>query len=193
MMLPEVLASTGRAVLDVDQRLPAAFEERQLRLVFPFLQIANAAPADHTALLVQHNGVGNQVVLVFEALGFHELADARPVAHGLILERALAALVTDGAIQRVIQQDKGQVGLLHILHLLRVGLDHHVLGHRHRAGGLQRHAAGTGDLHQAHAAASHRVQLGMAAEDRDFDAQGGGSIHHQRALGHGTWRSSMVR
>jgi hypothetical protein len=85
----------------------------------------------------------------------------------------------------VVEQDEGQVGLLHVAHLLRVGLDDHVRRHGHRAGGLQQHAARAGDFHQAHAAAGHRVELGVAAKDRDFDAQLGGGVHHQRALGHG--------
>jgi hypothetical protein len=44
---------------------------------------------------------------------------------------------------------------------------------------------GPDNFHQAHAAAGHRVELGVAAKDRDFDAQLGGGVHHQRALGHG--------
>ena len=40
------------------------------------------------------------------------------------------------------------------------------------------------DLDQTHAATGHRVQLGMAAKDRDFDAKFGGGVHHQGALGY---------
>ena len=172
------------AVLNVDDRRPAALKERQLRAVLPLLQVADAAPAEHAALLVEHDGIRDHVVLFLLPLGFDQLADAGAKAHGLVLQGALTALVADGAIQRVVEQQKGQVRLLHILHRLRVGLDHHIRGHRHRAGRLQHHPTRAGDFHQAHAAAGHRVELGVAAKDGDLDVQLGGGIHHQRALGH---------
>ena len=73
------------AFLDVNNRLTTALKERQLRFIFPLFQVADTTPADHTALLVQHNRVGDAVVLLFAPLGFNQLADARAIAQGLIL------------------------------------------------------------------------------------------------------------
>jgi hypothetical protein len=53
----------------------AALKERQLRLVFPLFQVADAAPADHAALLVEDDGVGDHVVLVLVALRLDQLAE----------------------------------------------------------------------------------------------------------------------
>ena len=123
----------GAAGLDVDDGVVAALEQPQLRLVLPFLQVADAAPAEYAALLVQHDRVGDVVVLFGEPLRFDQLADARPKAHRLVLQWALAALVADRAVERVIEQDEGEIGLLHGVHLLGVRANDHSLPHRHRA------------------------------------------------------------
>ena len=172
------------AGLDVDDGLAAPLEEAQLGLVLPFLQIAGAAPADHAALLVQHDGVGDGIVFLLEPLGLDHLAEGCAVAHGLVLQGTFTALVADGAVQGMVEQHEGQIGLLHFLDLGRVGAHDHAFGHGHGAGRVEHDAPGGLELHQAHAAAAHRVQLGVAAEDGNLDMDGGRGIHHQGALGH---------
>ena len=97
------------AILDVDDGLAAALEKGKLGLDFPFLQIADAAPADDTALLVENDCVGDEVVLLLAAFRLDQLANAGAEAHGLVLQRAFAALVADGAVERVVEQQEGQI------------------------------------------------------------------------------------
>jgi len=169
----------------INHRLAPALEEAELGLVFPFFQVADAAPAQDTALLVEQDQVADGVTLVLVAFRLDELRGAWAILHRLILQRALAALVADGTIERVIDQDEAQVGLAHGLHLLGVRAHDHPLGHAHRAGGVEPATARPDELHQAHAARAERIELGVRAEDRDLDAGRFGRIHHQRPRRHG--------
>ena len=144
-------------LLDIDDGFAAAFKERQLWLIFPLFQVADTAPTDDTALLIQHNRVGDHIVFLLAPFGFHQLADARAKAHGLILQGALAAFVADRAIEWVIEQDKGQVGFLRRLDLGRIRAHHHAFCNRHRAGSLQHRPTRAADLDQTHATARHWV------------------------------------
>ena len=100
------------------------------------------------------------------------------------MQGTFAPLVTDRAIERMIEQDKGQIGFLGLFHLRRFRVDHHAFGHRYGTSRLQHRPARPDDFHQTHAATGHRIQLGMAAKDRDFNVQLGSGIHHQRPLGY---------
>ena len=179
------LGVDGFARLDVDERLAAAFVEGELRLVFPLLQVADTAPADDAAFLVQHDGVGDIVVFLLAALGLDQFADARAEAHGLVLQRAFAALVADGTIERVVEQQEGEIGFLRCLHLFGVRIDDHALGDRNGARGHELRATRPDDLDETHAAARHRVELGVAAEDRDVDVELGRRVHDEGACGDG--------
>ncbi|OQA45667.1 MAG: hypothetical protein BWY52_01199 [Chloroflexi bacterium ADurb.Bin325] len=168
---------------DVDDRLVSALEEPELRLVLPLLQITDAAPAQDAALLIQHDQVADGVVLLLAALRLHELADARPVIVGLILQRAFAALVADRAVERVVEEQEAEDGLAHRAHLLGVRLDDHALVHAHGTGGVEAAAARAGELDQAHPAGAEGVQLRVRAEDRDVDARRPRRVDDQRSRG----------
>ena len=53
----------------VDHRLAAALEQAELRLVLPLLQVADAAPAQDAAFLVEHDQVADGIMLLLVALG----------------------------------------------------------------------------------------------------------------------------
>src|SRR5204863_2511849 len=96
-------------------------------------------------------------------------AVAQGPARGQVLERALAALVADRAVERVVDEDELERRLLSFrgaLGGLGCADDHPVL-RRHRAGRLElRHAL---DLAEAHAAsADRRPEPRLVAEHRDL-------------------------
>ena len=154
-----------------------------MRLVFPFLQVADAAPTEDAAFLVEDDGVGDQIVFLLQPFGFHQLADPRPEAHCLILEWTFATLVTDRTVKWVVEQDEAQVGLLHRLDLFRLGEDRHPFGHRQCTCRHQTAAARAFHFDHAHAATTHRIQLRVGAEDRNLHIDQSGGVHHQRSGG----------
>ena len=82
----------------------------------------------------------------------------------VILQRALAGLVADAAVDRVVERDELQDRLAVRLHFRRVREHLHALGNGHVAGDVESAAF---DLDQAHAAIADDRQLRMPAEIRD--------------------------
>ena len=91
------------------------------------------------------------------------------VAHRLVLQVALAALVADRAIERMVDQQELHHALARLLHHRRVGDDLLPVGDRQRAGRLRLRRAGL-HLDQAHAAVAGDRQALVVAEARDLDA-----------------------
>src|SRR5919107_1228192 len=73
---------------------------------------AGAAGAEHAALPVQQHRLGDLDRLLVAPLGLDEPRLPGPVGHGLVLERALAALVAHRAVERVVDQQQLEVALL---------------------------------------------------------------------------------
>ena len=116
-----------------------------------------------------------------------------PVAHRLVLQRALAALVADRAVERVVDEQQLHDAVLGLVGLGRrvLRLDLHARAGLERAAGLRLGhlgqlavAAGRPDLDQALAAGAGRGEQRVVAEPRDLDAQLLGGADDQRALGH---------
>src|SRR5207245_910398 len=110
---------------------------------------------------------------------------AGPVAEGEVLQRALAALVADRAVERVVDEDELERRVLALRRLLggaRRLDDHPVLG-GHRAARLElRHAL---DLDEAHPArADRRAEPRLVAEHRDLDPSRERRLDEPRALRH---------
>src|SRR5262249_26866485 len=111
-----------------------------------------------------------------------EAAGAGAMAQGKVLQVALAALVADRAIERMVDEQELQRALAPLLHLRRIGEHSHALGDLGGAGGSQfGHLL---DLDEAHAAGAERLHLRMVAVDGNLDAESlrGGPYH--RALRH---------
>ena len=142
---------------------------------------AGAAGAEDAALPVEQDRLGDLDRLLVVALGLDEAGLAGAVGHGLVLERALAALVAHGAVERVVDQQQLEVALLagpgHLGGDL--GLDHHAVGHRGGAGGQR--LALAGHLDQALAAGPQGGEQPVVAEPGDDRAQLLGGPDHQRA------------
>src|SRR5690606_35012944 len=120
------------------------------------------------------------------ALALELLLRGEPV----VLELALAGLVADRAVDRVVQEQELLRALLRLERVGALGEDLHALARDHLAGGLelrlrrrsplllllvppqrrQRHLAPALDLHEAHPAVRRDAQPGMPAVVRDLHA-----------------------
>ena len=95
-----------------DHRARAALARDQLLVLGDVLGEARAAVAEDAALAVERDQRRDRERLLVGALVEVEARVARPVAVGQVLQRALAALVADGAVERVVEQDELEHGLL---------------------------------------------------------------------------------
>ena len=110
---------------------------------------------------------------------------AGAVAEGQVLQRALAALVADGAVERMVDEDELERRVLALGRLLRCGrgLDDHPVLRGEPAAGLELRQPL--DLDEAHpAGADRRAEPGLVTEDGDLDPGGGGGLDEPGALRH---------
>ena len=131
---------------------------------------ARAAVAEDAALPVERDRRRDRDRLFERALRERVPGDRWAPAERQILERALAALVADGAVERVVDEDELERGVLALGRVRRRlrGADDHAVLRGQRAAGLKlRHAL---DLDEAHAAgADGRSEPRLVAEDGDLD------------------------
>ncbi len=141
------------------------------------------ARAQHAALPVEQDLGGDGQRLRVRPLGFLEPGDGLAVGHGLVLQRALAALVTDRAIQRMVEQQELQRPRLRLGSDGRgeLGAHDHVGRHGRRTGGDR--LALPLDLDDALPAGPDGVQQRMVAEPWDLDPEELGRTDDQRSLG----------
>ncbi len=99
---------------------------------------------------------------------------------GVVLELALARLVADRAVERVVGQEELQDALARLLRGRAVDVHHLAVGHGGDAGGHQ--LGRLLDLHQAHAADGRRRQRRVIAVVRDEDAGLLGGLDDRGAL-----------
>ncbi|AFR09764.1 hypothetical protein B005_2616 [Nocardiopsis alba ATCC BAA-2165] len=175
---------------DTDLLLSAALHQFDERVARDLRGEAGAAGALDAAFAVQQHLAGERDGLGEGALDVDEPALALSGGHGLVLEGALAALVADRAVQRVVDEQELHDPALGLLRHLggQVGVDHHALHDGDRAGGLGLgHAAPVahvGDLDQALTAGADRVEQRVVAEPGDLDTEQFGGADQQGALGH---------
>ncbi len=153
-----------------DVRLVAAARDVELLVARHVAQETHAAIAQNAALLVEDQGGADVPGLVLLETGEVLAAVLEVVLHVVVLQRALAGLVADGTVQRVVEQQ-------HLLHRrarafggVAVGVHHHALGDHRLARDPQAPAALGDELHLAHAAVAVGAQAGVVAEVRDVDA-----------------------
>src|SRR3546814_447972 len=120
------------------------------------------------------------VLLGDRALVLGEAAAVEAVGHGLVLQVALAALVADRAVERMVDEQELHDAVARLLHLVGVGLDHHALADRHGAGGDR--LGRTLHLDQAHAAVAGHRQAVVVAESRNLDAGELAGLQDRQAL-----------
>ena len=121
-----------------------------------------------------------EVLVLDDALALGVARDVAAVAHREILQLALAALVADRAVERVVDQQELHRRLLRGDRARRARVDLHALHHRRRAGGHRFRRLL--DLDQAHAAIGGDRQLLVIAEARDVSAVGVRDLDDHGAL-----------
>ena len=110
------------------------------------------------------------VVALDHALAFHEARQAAAKTHGHVLQLTLPALVADGTVQGMVDEQELHGALLSLTRQGRTGPGFHAIGH---GGGAGRQGLGRVlHFHQAHAAVGRHGELLVVAEARHSDARG---------------------
>jgi hypothetical protein len=95
----------------------AAGVHAQLRVLADLAHEANAAGAEDAALLVEDHQLAQRDPLPQLHLGEVEARGGGVVLEVVVLQLALARLVADGAVDRVVHQQELEGGPLLVLHL----------------------------------------------------------------------------
>jgi hypothetical protein len=136
---------------------------------------AGAALTEHAPFSVEQHVARDRDRLREGPLDIVESGVSPTVAHRLVLQRALATLIADGTVQRVVDQEHLHDALLRLVGNRRgeLGLDDHA-GHDGRGAGRGRlgHApavAHVGDLDQAQAEGAGRIEQRVITDAGDLD------------------------
>src|SRR5262249_34503564 len=140
-----------------DDRHRAAVFRDELAVLADELAEPRAAVAEDAALAVERDHGGNRDRLLERRLVEVHPRLARPVAEREVLQRALAALVADGAVERMVDEDELERRILSLGRQARGagGVDDHPVLRRERAAGLELRRSL--DLDEAHPAGADRI------------------------------------
>ena len=160
-----------------------ALEQFDERVTGDLVGEPRAARAQHTTFPVQQHLGGQAERFGERALDIGEAGFGAATGHGLVLQRAFAALIAHRAVQRMVDQQQ-----LHHAVLRGVGNRRGALGAHHHALGDGGGAAGQRlvlpfDLDQALPAGPHRFEQRMVAEPGNLDTDHFSGPDHQGALG----------
>ena len=153
-----------------DLRAGAAVPRDQQPVLGHLLREARAAVAEDAALAIERDQGRDGDRLVERHLGEGHARRARPVSEREVLQRALAALVADRAVERMVDEDELEGRLLAVRRLRGCsgGAHDHPFRGRERAARLQ--LRDPLDLDEAHAAGpDRRAEPRLVAEHRDLD------------------------
>ena len=145
----------------------ATLDERDERVARDLVGETRAARALDAALAVEQHDLADRDRLLEVPLLLGEARLARAEGEGLILQRALAAAIAHGAVERMVDEQELEHAVLDLLHRVRLGAAHHAFGDR--CGARGREAADAVDLDQAHPAHSDGLHALVPAEPRDVD------------------------
>ena len=158
----------------------AAVGHAQLHDARNFLPEAHAAGAMDTAAHLLHADQRSDIFDRHHAFLFGIARTGTAVAHGQILQLALATLITNRAIQRVIDQQELHHRFLGFDGLVGLGVHDHALRHRSGAGGHGLRSFFY--VNQAHAAIGGDAELLVVAEVGDVGARLLGRMHDHAAF-----------
>ncbi|UPT75250.1 MAG: hypothetical protein M0D55_05990 [Elusimicrobiota bacterium] len=129
---------------------------------------ARAARAQDAALLVEHDVGTDLDALLLVLLVLAHRARVLPDLHVVVLKTALAALIADRAVERVVHEVELERARLRALDGVGVGLDLEALAHAGAAGDLRLGRAG--HLDDAHAAVAGVAERRVVTVVRNLDA-----------------------
>ena len=177
-------------LVDADLLQRAPLDQRDEGVAGDLLGETGAPGTEHAALPVEQH-VGRDVDRLGEgALEVGEAGLAVSVRHGLVLQRAFSALVADGAVERMVDQQELHVSVLSLVRDRRgqLGADLHPSRHLEGAGRLRLRdgaaVAPVRHLDQALPAGADRVQQRVVAEPGHIDPDQLGGPDDQCALRH---------
>ncbi len=164
-----------------DEGVSAALGEDQLIVLGDLLAEAHAAVAEDAALAVDGDERRQGQRLLEVALGLDHPAATQAPAERDVLQRALAALVADGAVERVVDQQELHDRVLGVADPLGLGVDDHPVLDGGGAAGLE--LGDALDLDQAHAARPDGLaELWLVTEVGDLDVALLGGVDEHGAL-----------
>ena len=175
-------ALNGPANKGHDLGVLAAIGHTELHNPRNFLTKANTTRAMNAARHFLRRDKRTHGLMKDNTLGLGVLRGRGPIAHSQILQLALAALIADGAVKRMVDQQKLHDTLLGKLGFLGGCEDLHARGNR----------CGTGwqwlgcllDFNKAHAAVGRNGEFLVIAEVRNVEAQLMGGLHNHTARRH---------
>ena len=164
-----------------DFRVLAAVDHAQLHHAGHFLAKAHATCAVDAAAHLFHRDQRTHILVCHHTLFFFKARSSAAVAHCQILQLAFAALVANGAIQGVVNQQELHHRLLGLDGLFALGANDHALRDGRRAGrqwlGCLFH------FHQAHAAVGSNGKFLVVAKVRNVGASLFSRMHDHAAGG----------
>ena len=134
-----------------DLHLVTARDHHQPVIHRNFRTEARAALAQDAALAVQHHAITDRHRLGIVTLVQVEARPARSMSQGEVLQIAFTTFITDGTVERVIDEQKFQRSTARLLHLLGFSMHNHAFTDGRCTGRLRRlrHLL---DLDKTHAA-----------------------------------------
>src|SRR5262249_9277346 len=148
----------------------AALVEGELVGLRHLVEEAHAARAEHAALLVEYDvGTEDERLALVDLGRERHAAPLAIVVHVVLLELALAGLIAHRAVDRVVDEQELEDGLLGGDRLVALRVHDHAVAHPGVAGDLQ--LGRLLDLHQAHAAVAGDGEPRMPAVVGDLDAE----------------------
>ena len=151
----------------------------QLHDASDFLAEAHAAGAMDAAAHLFHGDQRTDVLVGHHTLFFFVARTCTAVTDGQVLQLALTALIADGAIQGVVNQQELHHRLLRLDGFLALGTNDHAL--RHRRGACRQRLGRLFHINQAHAAVGSNGQLLVVAKMRNVGASLLSSMHDHAA------------
>ncbi len=153
----------------------------QLHDTGDFLAETNAAGAMNATAHLFHADERAHILVEHHALFFVVTRGRTAITHRQVLQLAFAALIADGAVQRVVDEQKLHHRLLRLGGAFGLGAHHHALGHR---GGTSRQGLGCFfHVNQTHAAVGCNGQLLVIAEVGNERSHLLGRMHDHAAFG----------
>jgi len=154
----------------------SATEKLHLTGLGHVLKEPNTSRAQHAPLLVEHNHRPKIYHLPLAHLHpKRDLAGVQPVHHVVVLQAALARLIADRTINRVIDQQELEYTAHGFLDSLILGAHYHPVIDERRA--RRRQLGHLLDVYQAHATVSVDGKVRVIAIVRDLHAVIGGSLN----------------
>jgi hypothetical protein len=143
----------------LDHRIIAAVHHHEFARLGHLAAEAHTAPAQDAALLVEHDRRPERHVLLERAARLARARGGDAVLVRVVLELALAGLVADRAVERVVDEQELHHALTRLLHARRVGANDHAVRHRGVAGDLELRQALHLDLTQAARAVDRELRV----------------------------------